>query len=243
MVAHSFYRILVFMICLSLFSMGTAVAEASTSPDIIKKGYADTSLGQIHYRYTSGPQKAPALVLLHQVTDDSVMFEAMMQRLHDKYSKIVALDFPGYGGSFQATDEQVTGISFYADVFMQALESIGIEKAHILGHHTGGCIALDMKSRWPDRFTTLTIIGPIYGDQKFRKDLRAITTADCDGIIPKRDGSHLLKGWKMVQSYGAGNVPLEMHQRTAMTTIIGWKYEGRKGMIIGVGTDIVSVSR
>jgi len=207
--------------------------EAMSAADLlptaqIKKAYVDTKLGQIHYRYTVGPEDAPVLVLIHQTTSDSEMFERIMARLGNQYSRIIAPDFPGYGGSFQAPDEQVTGIPFYSDVFIEALDNLEVKKCHLLGHHTGGCIALDMKTRWPERFYTLTIMGPIYGDQQFRKDLRAITTEQVDKIKPVADGSHLLRGWKMVETYGADEVEniddvVGFHQREALTHLKAWK--------------------
>ena len=222
------------------FVLGLGGFAAQAAEVVVKKEYVDTEWGQVHYRYTKGDPAGPVMVMLHQVTDDSEMYEKVMKLIGDKYSLIVAPDFPGYGGSFQATDEQVTGISFYADVFKQALDNLGIKKAHIVGHHTGGCIALDMKCRWPDFFPSLTIIGPIYGDQKFREDLRKICTEQTADLVPVRDGSHLLKGWKLVQNYGAGNVPLEMHQRTAMTTIIGWKTT-QQGFDAALNQDFISL--
>jgi pimeloyl-ACP methyl ester carboxylesterase len=211
------------------FCPGVAHADVDLSPTtIIKKAYVDTKLGQIHYRYTTGPKNAPVLILIHQTTSDSEMFEQIMTRMGKYYSKIIAPDFPGYGESFQATDEQASGIPFYADTFMEALDNLGIKKAHLCGHHTGGCIALDMKSRWPNRFYSLIIMGPIYGDQQFRKDLRAITTEQIDKIRPVADGSHLLRGWKAVETYGAASVEgiddvVAFHQREAIAHLKGWK--------------------
>lgn len=222
-------RLIVVFAIIAGFWPVQAVSAADLSPTAkIKKAYVDTKLGQIHYRYTTGPKNAPVLVLIHQTTSDSEMFEKIMARLGNQYSRIIAPDFPGYGESFQATDEQATGIPWYADVFMEALDNLGVKKSHLVGHHTGGCIALDMKSRWPDRFYTLNIMGPIYGDQKFRKDLRAITTEQIDKIRPVADGSHLLRGWQAVEQYGAANVEniddvVSFHQREAIAHLKGWK--------------------
>ena len=211
------------------FGPGVARADLDLSPmSTIKKAYVDTQLGQIHYRYTTGPKKAPVLVLIHQTTSDSEMFEQIMTRMGKYYSRIIAPDFPGYGGSFQATDEQATGIPFYAETFKEALNNLGIKKAHLVGHHTGGCIALQMKTSWPDMFYTLNIMGPIYGDQQFRKDLRKITTEAIHEITPVADGSHLLRGWKAVEKYGAADVEgiddvVSFHQREAMAHLKGWR--------------------
>jgi pimeloyl-ACP methyl ester carboxylesterase len=143
---------------------------------------------------------------------------------------IIATGFPGYGGSSRPLTNRSPASPFYAGIFKEALDNLGVKKAHLVGHHTGGCIALQMKTSWPDMFYTLNIMGPIYGDQQFRKDLRKITTESIHEITPVADGSHLLRGWKAVEKYGAADVEgiddiVSFHQREAIAHLKGggWK--------------------
>ena len=81
-------------------------------------------------------------------------------------------------------------------------------------------------------FYTLNIMGPIYGDQQFRKDLRKITTESIHEITPVADGSHLLRGWKAVEKYGAADVEgiddiVSFHQREAIAHLKGGGLENR----------------
>lgn len=186
---------------------------------MIKKGYVDTKWGQIHYRYTKSLADLPVIVMLHQTTSTSAMFEAVMLRL-EKYYHMVAPDMPGYGNSFLPAE--VPDIGYYTDVFIEFLDNLNIKKFHVVGHHTGGGIALDMKVRYPDRINTLTIIGPIYADMEERKSLRKITTELVDQIVPKADGSHLIAGWKMLEIYGA-HASIELHHREALDHLKAWR--------------------
>ncbi|MBN8658688.1 MAG: hypothetical protein J0M11_23325, partial [Anaerolineae bacterium] len=66
---------------------------------IIRKGYAETSEGQVHYREVKHASGTP-LVLLHQTASSGMMYEPLMTLLKDDFHTI-ALDNPGFGASFQ----------------------------------------------------------------------------------------------------------------------------------------------
>ena len=185
----------------------------------IKKAYVDTREGQIHYRHTSGSDHLTPLVMIHQTTSSSVMFEAIMMRLSQHYH-MIAPDFPGYGNSF--VPENVPDIGYYSDAIIEGLNTMGIIDFHLFGHHTGGGIALDMAVRFPDRVKSLSIVGPVYISEEERVDLRAITTELVDQLTPKADGSHLLAGWKMLEIYGA-HASVELHHREALIHLKAWK--------------------
>lgn len=158
--------------------------------------------------------------MIHQTTSTSIMFESVMTKL-EKYYRLIAPDFPGYGTSFLPND--VPNIGYYADVLLEALGNLGVKKFHVFGHHTGGGIALDMAVRFPERILTLGIVGPIYASPEERIELRKITTEKAKELIPKRDGSHLLVGWKMLETYGAAQLPVELHHQEAMDHLTAWK--------------------
>ena len=115
------------------FGPGEARADFDLTPNAkIKKAYVDTQWGQVHYRYTTGPKNAPVLVMLHQTSSDSQMFEKVMARLGKYYSRIIAPDFPGYGETFPIDENK--GIPFYADVFMESLDNLGVKQFHLVGY-------------------------------------------------------------------------------------------------------------
>ena len=76
-----------------------------TTPPTIRRGYASTSLGQVHYRELAGPsigstldEKCEALLLLHQTADSSTQFLELMTELAGQV-RVIAADTPGYGAS------------------------------------------------------------------------------------------------------------------------------------------------
>ena len=67
----------------------------------IRKGYVDSSVGQIHYRYAG---EGEPLLLLHQSATSSVVYEPIIQHLASNYST-VAMDTPGFGMSDYPEDK------------------------------------------------------------------------------------------------------------------------------------------
>ena len=71
--------------------------------------------------------------------------------------RTVALDLPGHGGSTKQLDRAVDADAFAA-VLRNALEALGIERTHLIGHSMGGAIALKFAASSPERVASLTLI-------------------------------------------------------------------------------------
>lgn len=125
---------------------------------MIKKGYIDTKEGQIHYRCSSGGNGLP-IVMFHMTASSSAAFEPLMRELDGTFP-LVALDTVNYGESYRTTVEP--SIRFIADVLLEALSALNIERFHAYGHHTGVNIAVDMAITAPDRVASVMAHGPNY---------------------------------------------------------------------------------
>ena len=119
-----------------------------------RRGYVDTSVGQIHYR-TVGEGRP--LVLLHQTPSSSVMWERFMKSFPDHY-RLVAFDSPGFGMSDEPS-QPLTMADFAATIF-EAMSQLSIDSAMILGHHTGASIAIEMARQDRSRVSGLVLMGP-----------------------------------------------------------------------------------
>lgn len=122
----------------------------------IRKGYVDTPGGQIHYRAT-GPQDGPPLIMLHQSPSSSAMWEAVLPGLGDAGIRAIAVDMPGFGQSF--VPESEPDMAWYAASILDAMTGLGIEKADVLGHHTGVSVAMQMAADAPQRVPRLILWG------------------------------------------------------------------------------------
>lgn len=119
-----------------------------------RRGYVDTSLGQIHYR-TLG--EGHPVVLLHQTPSSSVMWERFINKFPDGF-RLVAFDSPGFGMSDDP--QKPISISGYAASIFDAMTQLGIDIAIVLGHHTGASIAVEMARQDPRRVQGLVLMGP-----------------------------------------------------------------------------------
>ena len=183
----------------------------------LKKAYVDTSLGQIHYRYDdSAPAGRPPLVLLHKSASSSSMYEAMMARLASVF-RVYALDTPGFGQSYDPV--AVPDSAYYVAVLLEAISALGIDRFHLLGHHTGACFGGEMAVLAPQRVASLTMIGPAVLTAAEREQFRGHYSTPFNQ--PVADGGHLQKTWDYLGRMG-GAATLELQQRELLDHARAW---------------------
>ncbi|HYW92173.1 MAG TPA: alpha/beta hydrolase [Gammaproteobacteria bacterium] len=180
----------------------------------IRKGYVDTRDGQVHYRVCPGA--GPALVFLHKTASSSAMWEQVMRALSGRYH-MVALDTPGFGGSFDPVD--VPDVGYYCEVFTQALDGLGLERFHLCGHHTGASAAVQMAAQAPARVRSLAMFGPV---QMTAGEREAFRERFSGAIFPRADGGHLQETWDYLAALGADR-SLELHHRELLDTVRAWR--------------------
>ncbi|BCX03118.1 MAG: hypothetical protein KatS3mg053_1056 [Candidatus Roseilinea sp.] len=185
----------------------------------IRKGYADTPWGQVHYRMTRSPRAASSLplVLLHQTASSSVMFEKLMDALADDYL-CIAPDTPGYGESF--TPEVAPSIALYADALYAALQTLGVGACWLFGHHTGASIAVQIAHDHPGFARKIMLSGPPH----LTPAQRAAFAERIYPVAPQLDGAHLLPLWRRILDKEP-DVPLDLaHREFTLTLRAGAQY-------------------
>ena len=94
----------------------------------------DSRMGQVHC-IVAGEGAGVPLLLLHQ-TPRSVDEYAEVLPLLARERRVIALDTPGYGCSDRVPGQP--SIADYAGAAIDVLDALGIERATVVGHHTGG---------------------------------------------------------------------------------------------------------
>ena len=117
----------------------------------MRRAYAETSGGQLHYRETG---EGPALVLLHMTASSSLMFERALPLFGRRY-RTIALDTPGFGASDPLPGTPT--IPDYARALGEFLDARGLEDADLVGFHTGASIALELAVSRPERVRGLVL--------------------------------------------------------------------------------------
>ncbi|MGI4811209.1 MAG: alpha/beta fold hydrolase [Janthinobacterium lividum] len=116
-------------------------------------GYADTTMGQVHYRRAG--VGAP-LLLLGSSGRSSSIFEGLLPLLAP-YFDAIALDTPGFGQSCPLP--QGATIEALAGCAAEVLNALGIPRCHLYGLHTGNKIATAFAGQWPERVDRLVLAG------------------------------------------------------------------------------------
>lgn len=167
-----------------------------TSGPRVRCAYADVAHGQMHFAVCGDAAgNAAPIVLLHQTPRSWREYAAVLPLLGAQ-RRAIAIDTAGFGASDPVS---VPGIEAWAEAAWQLLDAIGIRRAHIVGHHTGGVIAVEMAARWPDRVASLVLSSTPYTNKAFR-NARAGTPA-IDAVEPSGDGSHLAALWQKRQPF------------------------------------------
>lgn len=153
-----------------------------------RRGYADGPFGQVHFQDTEG--NGTPLILCHQAPLTSRQYDNVYGRLYDAGFRAIGIDTPGFGMSDDPG--KVPTVEDYAKVVPAVLDHLDIDKADILGHHTGALIATEVSLQFPDRINNLIMAGPVPLTDEER-------TAFMEDIVEKvekkfthhRDGRHL----------------------------------------------------
>jgi pimeloyl-ACP methyl ester carboxylesterase len=112
---------------------------------------------QVHYKAT-GPEGAPALLLLHGFGSSLQAWDDWSVKLEQKY-RVIRLDLPGFGltGASPTNDyseeKDLATLTHFAD-------KLGLEKFSVMGHSMGGKMAWSLAASQPERVQALVLMAP-----------------------------------------------------------------------------------
>ena len=172
----------------------------STQPPRFRKGYVDTSVGQMHYREAGRGGDLP-IVMLHQTASCGVMFEPLMAELQGDY-RVIAPDVPGFGMSDRPAAPG--NIPLYAQAMHETLQALGIRTCWLFGVHSGAAVAVALEARHPGTARKLVLSGPPYAND----DMRALIAEQGRPFEIREDGGHLLEIWARIRAKDPG-APLD----------------------------------
>ncbi|KAF2495861.1 alpha/beta-hydrolase [Lophium mytilinum] len=196
----------------------------------IKKAYADTPLGQIHYRTAlhPSPTKNP-LILLHKSASSSACYDLLISHYSSLGHPCYAPDMPGFGNSFDPSDSDVAdihkrGTGWYVSLFMTVFQSLGLcepgKKVHLIGHHSGAALATELAAEYPEWVSSVLLVGASVMDEAERAEMRKTYFDPFN--TPVADGSHLLKTWTYLEKMGVGG-DLALQQREFLDHARAWR--------------------
>jgi pimeloyl-ACP methyl ester carboxylesterase len=115
--------------------------------------FADLDGVTLHYRRAG---RGEPVVLVHGIPQTSHEWRYVMPRLAEKYT-VIAPDLRGLGDSSRppgAYDKKTLG----ADIAALAIDHLGFDRFHLVGHDWGGPVAFSVAAHNPLAVATLTIL-------------------------------------------------------------------------------------
>ena len=164
-----------------------------------RRAYADTPLGQVHYVEQGD---GPVIVLMHQTPRSFDEYREVLPLLAES-RRVLAIDMPGFGLSYEIAAPQ--SIEAIADGVLAFLAALSIETTDLLGHHTGGAVAVEIAARAPQRVRSLLLSSAPWADETYRDAHAGGPGVDEADIAD--DGSHLTTLWALRQPYYPASRP------------------------------------
>ena len=146
-----------------------------------KYEFAETPAGSL--RYAKRGEGGETVILIHGFGGDLDNWLFNIDALAEK-ATVYALDLPGHGQSSKKLDKP--GLAAMTAALSSFMDTLGISKAHLVGHSMGGAIAMQMAAEQPAKVKSLTLIcsaglGPEIGSYvddyvaaQGRKDLKPV---------------------------------------------------------------------
>ncbi len=158
----------------------------------IKRGFAETELGQIHYAETG--EGAPVL-LLHQTPRSWDEYLEVLP-LVGASRRAIAMDTLGFGDSCDPRGERIED---FAEGVTLLLDALGCPSASLVGHHTGGVVAIEVAASAPDRVEGLILSSTPLSDVAYKEAHQR--GPGLDDARVSADGEHLRELWRQRQPY------------------------------------------
>jgi pimeloyl-ACP methyl ester carboxylesterase len=167
-----------------------------------RRAYVDGPFGQIHFQQQG--EGAP-VVLLHQAPMTSGQFDNVYEPLARRGFRAIGIDMPGFGMSDPTAF--VPTVTDFAKVVPPVLDALGIDRAAVLGHHTGALAATEAALLFPDRVSALVINGPLLvTDEEYQGFLEGLHQWELSyGARP--DAAHMAELFNIRSRFAAGTVP------------------------------------
>lgn len=112
----------------------------------------------LHSTTLQQESRGDVLLLIHGMGSASTAWKPITEKLADRFT-IVMVDLPGHGKTPMDESQQMDPYSLAKSVF-ETMESLGIQRFHIVGNSLGGWIALEMAAMHPEAVASLIGLAP-----------------------------------------------------------------------------------
>jgi pimeloyl-ACP methyl ester carboxylesterase len=148
-----------------------------------------------------------------------IQFNKVWGLLADKGFQVIGIDLPGFGGSDGPAD--VPAIADYAHIVPAVLDALSVDKADMLGHHTGAIVATEVALQYPERIKRIILNGPLPLTEDERTFFKQHLAQEKEWV-PREDGGHLMDQWQFRLAAQPGWSDLEAVHRHVVAGAAAW---------------------
>ena len=195
------------ILCSALLFIGFSPTALQAGAEI-KKHYVDVSEGQIHYVEAG---EGETVVLLHQAPFSSTEFLDVIPLLAAHF-RVIAWDAPGHGMSY--IPKQEYEIPDYLEALDELMAALGVDRAHLVGHHSGAEFAREFAARHPDKVGKVVQSGiarqPPNPKTELTKAKEFFSQPYSRELKLTPDGQFLVPTWDRYMQLAAPGTPLDV---------------------------------
>src|SRR3954447_20876323 len=159
--------------------------------DSVTRSFVTLPQATVHY---ASAGEGEVVLLLHQTPRSWDEYRDVLPLL-GRRRRAIAMDTVGFGDSTALPPERNT-VEDWAEAALAFLDALGVEQAHLVGHHTGAVIAAEMASRAPERALSVVLSSAPF-DTPEERAAWLNGEIDVDEVEPSPDGSHVLELWRI----------------------------------------------
>ena len=139
--------------------------------------YLDTSYGKVHV-IISGPENAPPMLLLNAGQMAGWSWMTNIGALNEGY-RTYAIDTIGEPGKSELSDINrfPKNGAQWSDLLVEITDTLGVQKAYVVGASNGGFLALNYAIRYPERIEKMASLGAIGLTPSTNENIMRITFA------------------------------------------------------------------
>ena len=128
-------------------------------PPGAERRFVDVGAGRLGVLRAAGPADRTPLLLVHGGGTDAaaISWYRLVEPLA-AHGAVWAPDLPGFGASLGV--EPVGGSDALAEVLVEVLDAVGVERAVVMGVSMGGDVAMNLAIAHPDRVAALVLVAP-----------------------------------------------------------------------------------
>jgi len=108
---------------------------------------------------SSGPENGTPVVFIHGNASSASYWEEIMLKLPANY-RALAPDLRGYGDTEDKLIDATRGYGDWVDDVIGLLDTLGVQKFHVVGHSLGGAFIFSLIGSYADRVLTATPVDP-----------------------------------------------------------------------------------